>query len=261
MVMGSAVPYEHHDTTRNSFDREKPVTFLPANRSDDKDPRATGPTGIRIGSEAQERPGLGALRSGSSRWAGSRGQSDLRPLREGQGVLDVDTEIPNGVLDLGMAEKDLHGAQVAGCLVDDRCLGPPQRMRTIFLAAKADPYDPLIDETRILAGAEMIGMVDTAWEHVIAQRSAAALEPRQKTGPRVRQQLELDRSSGLPLDDGRSSSDLPAYDDVPDFEADDIATAQLAVDGNIEQRPIAKSPMLVEIEANAPYLFRLQSSL
>jgi hypothetical protein len=32
-------------------------------------------------------------------------------------------------------------------------------MRTIFLAAKADPFDPLIDETSILAGAEMIGMI------------------------------------------------------------------------------------------------------
>jgi hypothetical protein len=54
---------------------------------------------------------------------------------------------------------------------------------------------------------------------------------------------------------------LPAYDDVADFETDDIATAQLAVDGNIEQRPIANSPMLVEVEADAPYLFWFQSAL
>jgi hypothetical protein len=35
-------------------------------------------------------------------------------------------------------------------------------MRTIFLAAKSDPFDPLIDETRILASAEMIVMIGAA---------------------------------------------------------------------------------------------------
>jgi hypothetical protein len=59
----------------------------------------------------------------------------------------------------------------------------------------------------------------------------------------------------------RSRSDLPAYDDVADFQTDDIATAQLAVDGKIELHSIANSLMLVEIEADAPYLFWLQSSL
>jgi hypothetical protein len=44
---------------------------------------------------------------------------NLRALCESERILDVHTEIADRALDLGVAEEDLHGAQVAGLFVDD----------------------------------------------------------------------------------------------------------------------------------------------
>jgi hypothetical protein len=41
-------------------------------------------------------------------------------FRYGQGVINLDAEIPDGALNLGMAEQQLHGAQIAGSAVDQR---------------------------------------------------------------------------------------------------------------------------------------------
>jgi len=56
---------------------------------------------------------------------------------------------------------------------------------------------------------------------------------------------------------GGSRSDLTAAYDIADFEADDVASPKFAIDRDIEQRPIATPSMMIEIEADAPYLFRL----
>ena len=49
----------------------------------------------------------------------------LRALRESERILDVNAQIANGALDLRVTKQDLHGAQVARLLVDDRRLCPP----------------------------------------------------------------------------------------------------------------------------------------
>ena len=55
----------------------------------------------------------------------------LRAFSECERILDVHAKVPNGALDFRVAEQDLHGAQVARLLVDDRGLGSSQRMRPI----------------------------------------------------------------------------------------------------------------------------------
>jgi hypothetical protein len=47
------------------------------------------------------------------------GSLQLCTLSDPEGILYVNPEIANCTLDLGMAEQDLHRAQVAGLLVDD----------------------------------------------------------------------------------------------------------------------------------------------
>ena len=51
-------------------------------------------------------------------------RSDLRPLRQLQGVFDIYAEVADSALDFGMTEQDLHRAQVACRLIDDRRFGP-----------------------------------------------------------------------------------------------------------------------------------------
>ena len=51
----------------------------------------------------------------------------LRAFSERERILDVDAQVPNGALDFRVAEQDLHSAQVARLLVDDRGLGSSSR--------------------------------------------------------------------------------------------------------------------------------------
>ena len=188
-------------------------------------------------------------------------RSYFRALRQGERVVDVDAKVAHGVLDLAVAEQDLNGPQISGRLVDDRCLGSPERMGAILRAGQTDPRHPLIDKAGILPRAEMIGMIDAAWEDEIIQRSATTLKPGEQAGPGVCEQLELHGTFRLLLDDHRPRSDLTAADQIADLHADDVATAKLAVDREVEQRAVANPSMLVQKEPDLPYLPRLQSSL
>jgi hypothetical protein len=58
--------------------------------------------------------------------------SDLRLLRDLERVVDVDPEIAHRVLDLGMAEQQLHRPQVLGLSVDQRRLRSTNRMGTVL---------------------------------------------------------------------------------------------------------------------------------
>ena len=44
--------------------------------------------------------------------------SDFGALGQGQRIIDVHAEVPDGVLDVGMPEQNLDGSQVPGRLVD-----------------------------------------------------------------------------------------------------------------------------------------------
>ena len=52
--------------------------------------------------------------------------SNVGLLGDGQSVIDLDTEIANRALDLGVTEQQLDGPQIAGAAIDQRGLGPPQ---------------------------------------------------------------------------------------------------------------------------------------
>ena len=52
--------------------------------------------------------------------------SNVGLLGDGQSVIDLDTEIANRALDLGVTEQQLDGPQIADAAIDQRGLGPPQ---------------------------------------------------------------------------------------------------------------------------------------
>src|SRR6266567_9575882 len=56
------------------------------------------------------------------------GNSDINLFRYGQGVIDLDAEVPDGAFDLGVAEQKLRGSQVTGTPVDQGCFGPSECM-------------------------------------------------------------------------------------------------------------------------------------
>jgi len=70
--------------------------------------------------------------------------------------------------------------------------------------------------------------------------------------------LKLDRALGLLLHDHRPRRDPSALDDIVDTESNQIAAAQLAVDGEVEQRKLPGSMIQLQANPNGPDLFQLQ---
>ena len=52
------------------------------------------------------------------------GSSDVNLFRYGEGIIDLDTEVPDSAFDLGVTEQELHGSQITSTAVDQGCLGP-----------------------------------------------------------------------------------------------------------------------------------------
>lgn len=156
-------------------------------------------------------------------------------LGEGERVLDVHPEIAHRALDLGVTQEQLHRPQIAGCLVDDRRLGPGKRVRAIVLAPQPDCCHPLVHEPGILPSADMVRVVGATREGIVVNRAAPVLQPRLEAGPSCFEQLELDRPAGLLLRDCGSRSHPAAADELTNPNFYDVAATQLAVDGKVEQ--------------------------
>src|SRR6478735_5039444 len=56
--------------------------------------------------------------------------SDIDLLGNREGIVHLDTEIPDGAFDLSVPQEQLHGPQIARAAIDQRCLGSTKRMGT-----------------------------------------------------------------------------------------------------------------------------------
>lgn len=112
-------------------------------------------------------------------------------------------------------------------------------MRTVILPTKPDRRHPLIDQPGVLPSAEMISVVDATGKGIVIDSSSPSLQPGKQTSSDLGRNFELHGSSSLLLDDHRASSNFVASDECPDFKFDQIAAAELAVDGEIEKRSIS----------------------
>jgi len=52
------------------------------------------------------------------------GSSDVDLFRYGEGIIDLDSEVPDSTFDLGVTEQELHGPQITSTSVNQGCLGP-----------------------------------------------------------------------------------------------------------------------------------------
>ena len=180
--------------------------------------------------------------------------SDLDAFSEDKSVLHVDPEIPYGILDLGMAQQDLHRTQISGRPVNHGRLGAAHGMGAVVFTPQPDRGDPLIDEASILPCAHRLTGMDPAWEHEVINRAAAPQQPCCEARARVRGDLKLHRSSGLPLDDHCAVADFRSGHEVTDLELHQIAAPQFAVDRKVEQGAVTKPLLAVKEEPDRPNL-------
>jgi len=62
-------------------------------------------------------------------------------------VIDLDAEIPNGALDLRMAQQELDRSEVSSSPVDQHDLRAPERVRTKFGWVETDAGHPILHKS------------------------------------------------------------------------------------------------------------------
>lgn len=159
-----------------------------------------------------------------------------------------------------MPQQNLDRSEVASSLVDDRRLRSAQRMRSIFVRWQADRGDPFIDEAGILSGAQVTGSIDPAWKCEVVNAAASPFEPGEQAGSRIGGDFELNWSSRFLLDDHRSRADGGSRHKRADFDFDQVAAPELAVQRQVEESSISHPTFTIKKEADRPNLFDLQSA-
>lgn len=108
-----------------------------------------------------------------------------------------------------MTQEELHCSEVFGPSVDQRGLGPPQRVCRILTDIETDTSKPSGSDPSILPGGEMICVVITAREKEISVPEAPGKYPLLQAFPGQVGNLELNRPLGLLLQNGRPLGDSP----------------------------------------------------
>ena len=91
----------------------------------------------------------------------------------------------------------------------------------------------------------MIGVVDPTGKGIVINCSSPSLKPGKQACPDLGRDLELYWTSSLLLNDHGTSSNFLACHEGPNFDLNEIAASELAIDGEIEQRAVSHSPLSV----------------
>lgn len=165
--------------------------------------------------------------------------SRLRLLRHLQRVIDLNAEVTDGALQLGVPKEQLNRTQVLRPFVNERGLGAAQRVGTVFAWIKINACHPGLDDPRVLTRRQMRGSGQTAREQELPRREMLLGDPRfHRLSGRVRQ-LELNRLRRLLLHDRCPGDRLSTVCDILYFEPDQVTATKLIVDGQIEQGQVA----------------------
>jgi hypothetical protein len=100
--------------------------------------------------------------------------SEIRLFGKNKGVVYLDPEITNRAFQFRVSKQKLAGAQIAGSLVEERDLCPPEAVGPVRSRIEPDQGDPVIQQATILARSQVISPATTAREEpvVVTARSA-----------------------------------------------------------------------------------------
>ena len=78
--------------------------------------------------------------------------SDINLFGNRERIVHLDAELADRTFDFSVAEQELHGSQIPGAAVDQRCLGPAQGVGPKHHRVKPDACHPVGEQASILAG-------------------------------------------------------------------------------------------------------------
>ncbi len=176
-----------------------------------------------------------------------------RALGESECVFDIDAKVASCAFDLSVTQQDLDHSEIVGSLVDDRRLCPPQPTSGLIRPAKASASHSFVDQPSILSRAKIVHTV------VPGSRRHSRREYRRSapTTPGCWSAPSRAARTGR-LHHCGSGPDATAAEKIAGPNPDDVATPQLAVDGEIEEGPIPQPFPQFEPVSYGPYLLWLQ---
>ena len=183
---------------------------------------------------------------------------DFGLLGDFEGVIDFDAEISHRAFQLGMSKQELDRSQVLSPAVDQRRFGSAHGVRAIGLWVKADGIDPGFDEPRILPGRQVLAGAHSARKQKSTFPMTHHFQPCFDGIAGWLRDFELDGPAGLFLDNDGSGGNTFAVPDVGDFDRDQVAATQLAVDCQIEQCQVAFLSSKLELDPDGPDVLPFQ---
>jgi hypothetical protein len=184
--------------------------------------------------------------------------SDVDLLGDRERIVDLDAEVPDRALHLGVAKEQLDRAEVPGSPIDQGRLSSTQRMSAEQRRGETDAGDPLRQQPGILAGGEATTLAATATKQKIAGSLLGRRNVLIDRLARLLGDLEPDRKLGLVLPNGRPVDRRAMRRDILDSKAHQVAATQLAIDREIEERQISRAPCELQSSSNGPDVLRLQ---
>ena len=177
-------------------------------------------------------------------------------------VIDLDAEVANGAFDLRMSEQKLHRSEIPGASVDQYCLRASQRMRTELGWIEPDACDPLLNQTGILPrGQPALGVVTSTSKQELtrfAPRQPQVLIDRHS---RLVGHLEPNWPARLLLSDRCAIHRVTTRGHIVHADGDHVATAQLAVDRQVEEGEIPLLSLDLQLGPDRPNVARPQRRL
>ena len=102
---------------------------------------------------------------------------------------------------------------------------------------------------------------NAAWKEELLRLQMSRRDPGGDRVSRLLGDLKLHRPLGLLLHDNRARGDVTALDHIVDAKPDQVASAQLAVDGEVEQREFPGSMIQLQSNPDGPDLLQFQRGL
>jgi len=155
----------------------------------------------------------------------------------------------------------LHGAEVLGVPIDQRRLGPSHRVRPVVGAVQPQFVNPMPKDPGVLPGPEMGRVVEAAREQEVLRLQRRFPDPCLHGLASGLRDLELHRALGLVLHDDGAWCHLVAMAHVPDLEGNEVASPQLAIDAQVEEREFAYAAFHLKVDAQRPDVLQLEGRL
>ena len=187
--------------------------------------------------------------------------SHLRLFRHLQGIVNLDSEVPYRRLDAAVAEEELDSAQVFRAAVDQSRLRPPHRVRAVAHWIQPNVLDPPVDDSGVLAGADVGRFVQAARTQEIVRLKPCPVDPGFNGIARWRRDLELDRPLGLALQDASPRRNMIPVPNVANLQRGQIAGTELAVDTEVEESKLPNAFVHLQANSDRPDFLRLEGSL